>query len=89
MGKQNFLAAVAGQAELLHDLGLLGFGYTAAVEVGALTVGVALELLEATLIIGPLIGQELAAVHTTHRDDHLAIRGGGFTTPVNFAGVTR
>lgn len=70
MGQQNLPAAVAGQAELLHDLGLLRLRNGRAVEVGALAVGVTLELLETALIMEPLIGEALSAVHTAHWDDH-------------------
>lgn len=78
MGQQHLLATVAGQAELLHNLIFLCVRHAAAVKVGALAVGISLQLLETTLVVEPLVGQELAAVHTTHRDDHLATRGGGF-----------
>lgn len=70
MGQQNLPAAVAGQAEFLHNLGLLRLRNGRPVEVGALAVGITLELLEPALIEQPLIGEALSAVHTAHRNDH-------------------
>lgn len=70
MSQQHLLAAVAGQAEFAHDLCLFRLGHRRTVKVGALAVGIALELLETALVVEPLIGKTLSAVHTTHRDNH-------------------
>jgi len=70
MGQKHLAAAVSGESDLLHNLGLLSLGNRRAVEVGALSVAVALELLEALLVVEPLVCQELAAVHTTDGNDH-------------------
>jgi hypothetical protein len=70
MCQQHFFAAVASQAEFMHDLSLLSFRNRRTIKVGTLSIGVTLEFLEATLVEQPLIGEALSAVHTTHRDDH-------------------
>lgn len=71
--QKYFLTAIAGEAEFIHDLFLLRLlnGTLCAVIVRPLAVGITLKFLEATLIVEPLIGKELAAIHTPHRDDHL------------------
>jgi hypothetical protein len=66
----TFFAAVASQTEFAHDISLLGLRNRRTVKVGTLSVGVALEFLEAALVVEPLIGEALSAVHTTHRNDH-------------------
>ncbi len=80
MCQQGLLAAVAGEAEFLHHFILFRGGHRGTVEVGALSVGISLELLEATLVVEPLVCQEFAAVHATNRNDHGAVvlyPGGG------------
>lgn len=73
--RQEYLAAtVTGQLELVfNDCGLFRIGDRGAIEVGALAVCIALELLEPALVVEPLVGQELATIHATNRDDHLAV----------------
>ena len=70
MGEEHLAAAVSGEAELLHNLGLLGLGHRRAVKVGALAVGIALQLLEPLLVMEPLVTEELAAIHASDRNDH-------------------
>lgn len=70
MRQQSLLTAVPSETELLHHLILFRVGHRGAVKVGALAVGIALELLEAALVVEPLVGQELSAIHTTHRNNH-------------------
>ena len=70
MGQKYLAAAVSGKTDLLHNLGFLGLGNRSAVEIGALSVAVALELLEALLVVDPLVGQEFSTVHTTDGNDH-------------------
>lgn len=73
MGQQHLLTTVACETEFIHGLFLLRLlcGPGRAIVVGALAVGITLELLETALIVEPLVGEEIAAVHTAHRDDHL------------------
>jgi hypothetical protein len=71
MGQEHLLAAVAGETDLIHDLLLLRCSHCSTIVVRPLAVGIALLLLELALVVVPLVGQEIAAVHTTHRDNHL------------------
>jgi len=71
MSQQHLAAAVTGEAELLHHNSFLSVGHRRTVKVGPLAVGITLELLEAALVVEPLIGQQLPAIHAAHRDDHL------------------
>ncbi len=71
MGQEHLLATVAGEADLIHDFLLLGLGDSRTVVVCPLPVCIPLLLLESALVVIPLVGQELAAVHATHRDNHL------------------
>jgi hypothetical protein len=74
MRQEHLAAAVAGQLELILDnCGLFRIGDRGTVKVGALAVCIALELLEPALVVEPLVGQELATIHTANRDDHLAV----------------
>lgn len=70
MCEKHLAAAVSGETDLLHDLGLFGLGHNRAIKVGALTIGIALQLLEPLLIMEPLVGKELTAIHATDWDDH-------------------
>ena len=70
MCQQGLLAAVARETEFLHHFILFGDRHGGSVEVGPLAVGIALELLEAALVVQPLVRQELAAVHAPDRNDH-------------------
>ena len=73
MSQEHLAAAVTSESELLHNFGLLGLGYGGAIEVCALAVGVALLLLEAALVVQPLIGEQFATVHTAHGNDHTTL----------------
>ncbi len=73
MCQENLLTAVPRETEFIHDLFLLGLRYAFPVVIGSLAVRVTLKLLESALVVEPLVGQELATVHTAHRDDHLAM----------------
>ena len=68
--QHHFPATVSGEAEFLHNLGLLSLGYLGAVKVGPLAVGIALEFLETLLIPEPLVCQELAACKASDGNDH-------------------
>jgi hypothetical protein len=70
MCEEHLAATVSGETDLLHYFGLLSLGYDRAVKVGALTVCVALQLLEALLVVEPLVGEKLTAIHATDWDDH-------------------
>lgn len=70
MAQEDLTAAVAGQLELIKNLLLSSLGYLGTVKVGALSVGVTLELTELLLIMEPLIGEHLTTVHTAHGNDH-------------------
>jgi len=69
--EKHLAAAVSGETEFLHNLGLLCLGHGSSIKVGALAVGVTLQLLKALLIMEPLVGQELTAIHASDRNDHL------------------
>ena len=51
MREEHLAAAVSGETDLLHDLSLLGLRYGCTVKVGALTVSIALQLLESLLVV--------------------------------------
>jgi hypothetical protein len=70
MSEKHLAAAVSGETDLLHDLGFLGLRYCCAVKVGTLAVCIALRLLQTLLVVQPLVGQELTAIHTTDWNDH-------------------
>lgn len=70
MGQKDLAAAISGESEFLHNFGLFGLGYRGAVEVGALSVGIALEFLQALLVMEPFVTEELAAIHATDGNDH-------------------
>ena len=70
--QKHFFAAISGEPELLHNLGLLRLGNHGTVEVCALSIAVALELLETALIMEPLVRQKFAAIHTSDRNNHNA-----------------
>ena len=76
MRQQGLLTTVAGETELLHHLVLFCVGHGGAVKVGALAVGITLELLEAALVVEPLVSQELSAIHTTDRNNHRTLPWG-------------
>ncbi len=84
MCKQHLLAAVALEPELIHHLFLLRLGYSSPVEVCALSICIPLQLLKATLVVQPLVGQHLSAIHTTYRNDHRTTLGTGIAVPVTF-----
>ncbi len=68
--QKHLLTAIACEAELLHDLRLLGLGHTGPIKVRPRPIGVSLKFLETLLVIQPLVGQQLPTIHATYRDDH-------------------
>ncbi len=73
MSQEHLATAVTSESELLHNFGLLGLGDGGTVEVRALAIGIALLLLEATLVMEPLIGEQFATVHTADGNDHTTL----------------
>ena len=59
--------------EFIEDLALRSIGDIAAVEIGALSEAVALELLQTALVVLPFVGNQLAARYTSHRNNHLLL----------------
>lgn len=71
MTQEALFAAVSFQAQLLHYNRLLGLWHTGAVKVRPFSIGISLERLELPLIGEPLVGQHLATVHASDRNNHL------------------
>ena len=66
--QKHFATAVSGETKLDHHCSLGRLGQIAtAIEIRALSITLGLEL---GLIPEPLIGKELATVHTAHGNDH-------------------
>ena len=72
MCQKDFFAAISGESELLHNLGLLGLGNHRTVKVGAFSVTVALQLLETSLVVKPFIGQKFSTIHASDGNNHFA-----------------
>jgi hypothetical protein len=81
MCQKHLATAITGESEFLHDVGLLCLRDGGTIKVGALAVFVALELLEAALVVHPLVGQHLSTIHTAHGDNHRIILAGDFGYP--------
>ena len=75
MCQKRLLTTIALEAQLFHNLILFGFGDSSSVKVSALSVGIPLEFPEATLVVEPLVGKEIAARHTADWNDHRTLPG--------------